>query len=106
MRGRLVMTLILSLLAAGSIAAAALGDGLPVRGVDVGGGGVLAPAADGRYVTLPAGGSTVVARVRTSDGRVDRSQLVRGRFTIPAVAYDSSASGLSADGRTLVLIEP
>jgi hypothetical protein len=31
---------------------------------------------------------------------------VAGTFTIPAVAYDSSASGLSADGRSLVLIEP
>jgi hypothetical protein len=31
---------------------------------------------------------------------------VPGTFTIPAVAYDSSSSGLSADGSTLVLIEP
>jgi hypothetical protein len=29
-----------------------------------------------------------------------------GTWTIPAVAYDGSASGLSADRRTLVLIEP
>src|SRR5262249_50906301 len=34
------------------------------------------------------------------------SRLLAGTFTIPAVAYDSSASGLSADGRTLVLIQP
>jgi hypothetical protein len=31
---------------------------------------------------------------------------LRGTFTIPAVAYDGSAGGLSADGTTLVLIEP
>ena len=29
-----------------------------------------------------------------------------GSFSIPAVAYDGSPSGLSADGRTLVLISP
>jgi hypothetical protein len=29
-----------------------------------------------------------------------------GTFAIPAVAYDGSASGLSGDGHTLVLIEP
>jgi hypothetical protein len=29
-----------------------------------------------------------------------------GNFTIPAVAYDGSASGLSADAATLVLIQP
>jgi hypothetical protein len=34
------------------------------------------------------------------------SRLVPGVFTIPAVAYDGSASGLAADGRTLVLIQP
>jgi hypothetical protein len=34
------------------------------------------------------------------------SRIVPGRFTIPAVAYDGSAAGLSADGKTLVLIRP
>ena len=29
-----------------------------------------------------------------------------GNLTVPAVAYDGSAAGLSADGRTLVLIAP
>jgi hypothetical protein len=35
-----------------------------------------------------------------------RYTQLRGAFTIPAVAYDGSAAGLSADGRTLVLIQP
>jgi hypothetical protein len=34
------------------------------------------------------------------------SRLLKGGFTIPAVAYDSSAGGLAADARTLVLIQP
>jgi hypothetical protein len=32
--------------------------------------------------------------------------MLRGTYTIPAVAYDSSPGGLSGDGNTLVLIEP
>jgi len=35
-----------------------------------------------------------------------RSRIIHGVLTIPAVAYDGSAAGLSADGTTLVLIEP
>jgi hypothetical protein len=59
-----------------------------------------------RYVTVPAAGRTVVAAVERNGGRITRSALVRGHFTIPAVALDGSSSGLSADGRTLVLIRP
>src|SRR6186997_3115922 len=48
----------------------------------------------------------VAALVSTADGEVLASRLLRGRLTITAVAYDGSASGLSSDGRTLVLIAP
>lgn len=85
---------------------AAQADGLPVLGIDVGGVGVAAPAGASRYVTMPAAANTVVARISTATGKVIRSRLLRGTFTIPAVAYDGSASGLSHDGTTLVLIEP
>jgi hypothetical protein len=91
---------------AGFLASAARADGLPVLGVGVGGSGVASAAGDARYVTLPAGRGTVVARVSPAGGRVLGSRVLRGSFTIPAVAYDGSASGLSADGRILVLIEP
>jgi hypothetical protein len=77
-----------------------------VLGIDVGGAGVAAQSGDARYVTLPAGPNTVVARVSPARGQVLASRLVLGAFTIPAVAYDGSASGLSADGRTLILIQP
>jgi hypothetical protein len=63
------------LLAAALVAPAAAADGLPVLGVDVGSQGVTTPSATVRYVT------------------------------IPAVAYDGTADGLSADGKTLVLIQ-
>jgi hypothetical protein len=101
-----------SVLVCGALCVLSLGtatsgaDGLPVLGVDVGASGVAAPAGDARYVTVPAGRETVVERVDPHGGRVLASALLKGRFTVPAVAYDGSASGLSADGRTLVLIEP
>ena len=80
-------------------------DGLPVLGVDVGQSGVV--TADGaRYVTMTSGGRTVVARVARTGGSVLVWRSFPGTFTIPAVAYDGSAGGLSADGKTLALIEP
>jgi hypothetical protein len=59
-----------------------------------------------RYLTLTAGRNTMLERVDSRDGHVVVWQLLRGSWTIPAVAYDYSASGLSADGKRLVLIEP
>ena len=92
---------------AGAGAATARADGLPVLGVDVGSKGVTVPGAAARYVTLWAGPrSTVVARVARNGGRIISSRFLQGTFTIPAVAYDRSASGLSADGSELVLIQP
>lgn len=60
-----------------------------------------------RYVTVnprtrPA--LTVVERIEMSDGAIDRWWYLPGSYVIPAVAYDGSAGGLSADGRTLALI--
>jgi hypothetical protein len=85
---------------------AAQADGLPVLGIDVGSQGVESASAPIRYVALPAAGRTVVARTATNGGRVFRHVDIAGNFTIPAVAYDGSASGLSADGSRLVLIQP
>jgi hypothetical protein len=98
-----------ALAAAGLVAVAGPGiaraDGLPVLGVDVGQSGVVTP--DGaRYVAMASGGRTVVARVAQTGGRVLMWRSFPGTFTIPAVAYDGSAGGLSADGKTLALIEP
>jgi hypothetical protein len=100
---RVATWLVLFALVAAGVARA---DGLPVLGIDVGGEGVVAPSGEERFVTVPAGEGTVVARVGTGDGRIVASSLLRGSLTIPAVAYDGSAGGLSGDGRTLVLIQP
>jgi hypothetical protein len=92
------------LASAGASSGLARADGLPVLGIDVGSEGVAVGPA--RYVTLPAGDRTLLARVATRGGRVLAFRFLPGTFTVPAVAYDGSASGLSASGRRLVLIEP
>jgi DNA-binding beta-propeller fold protein YncE len=106
MSGRLFKTTLLGLGLAAVAAPAAPADGLPVLGVDVGSSGVTAPAVNARYVTLHAGKNTIVARVERNGGRIFRSMTLPGSFTVPAVAFDGSSSGLSADGSTLVLIRP
>jgi hypothetical protein len=93
---------VLALLAASGAAA----DGLPVLNVDVGASGVAAPGGAVRYVTVTVGKQTMVEATRRDGGQIVRMQAWPGTWTIPAVAYDGSASGLSADRRTLVLIEP
>jgi hypothetical protein len=55
---------------------------------------------------VTVGNQTLVEATRRGGGQIVRMQSWPGTWTIPAVAYDGSASGLSADRRTLVLIEP
>lgn len=106
MARRLGVLMAIGAVAAGAVAGGARADGLPVLGIDVGSSGVTVPGTPYRYVTLPSNGGTVVARVQRRGGRIAGSRLLPGNFTVPAVAYDGSAGGLSADGRVLVLIEP
>jgi len=97
----------LVVLLAAVVTATARPQKLPVEGVDLSRAGVAAPAPLApRYVSLPAGRDTVVAAVSPLGGQVRRSRLLDGRFTIAAVAYDGSPGGLSADGRTLILVNP
>ena len=85
----------------------AAADGLPVGSVDAGRAGIPSPHGATRYVTRKLGHDTRVAELGGARrSTVVRSRVVRGRFTIPAVALDATPSGLSADGRTLVLIKP
>lgn len=55
------------------------------------------------YVAVGSGGSTFVERVDTASGKIERERRLSGSFGVPGVAYDGSDTGLSADGRTLVL---
>src|SRR4051794_22152269 len=87
-----------------SAPAAAAGDGGPVP-PQQGGAGVAAPASpDTGYVAIGVGGGrTLVQRIARGAGAVQRTRVIAGRYGVGAVAFDGSATGLSADGRTLAL---
>jgi len=87
--------------AAGPAAAA----GLPLPAEDSPS-GVLAPGGVNRYLTVTLGGRTAVLAQRAAGGAVTGRVVLRGRFGVPLVAYDSTPGGVSGNGRTLVLIRP
>ena len=59
--------------------------------MSVGWDGAVDASSTVRYVALPAAGTTTIAAVRTSDGRVLRYRTIPGVFGIPLVAFDSTA---------------
>jgi hypothetical protein len=83
--------------------APAAADGLPAVGIDAR--PLSTPGGELEYTTERAGEDTRLIESARYGGPL-RKRRLPGSFSIPAVAYDGSASGLSADGRTLVLISP
>jgi hypothetical protein len=106
MARKLGLLLGIGLVVAAAASGVARADGLPVLGIDVGSSGVTVPGSPERFVTVPVGRDTMVEGIRRQGGRIVSTRLLPGTFTVPAVAYDGSASGLSDDGRVLALIEP
>jgi hypothetical protein len=103
MRPALVLAALFAVLAA-ITAGGAHADGSPYApGLVQGASGVRAPNGALRFVTLSTARSTVVAAIRIRSGRVARSNVVRGFYAVPIVAWDGSTGGLSGDGKTLVL---
>jgi hypothetical protein len=98
---RLLLPLFLLLLLSPSAAA----DG-PATSRGAGLDGVLGPGGSQRLAAVPASSQTVLARSRTDGGRVLQVGILPGHWDVPAVAYDGTAGGLSADARTLVLMQP
>ncbi|HEX6583783.1 MAG TPA: hypothetical protein VF056_09270 [Thermoleophilaceae bacterium] len=101
-RALLLVPASLAILAA--LPAPAAADGLPGTGVVPS--PVSAPGGDVEYVAKRAKRDTILREQRLDGGPALRLLHIRGRYSVPAVAYDGSPSGLSADGRTLVLINP
>jgi hypothetical protein len=89
--------------AAALASSAALGYGGPSPGALVGGHGVVAPRSGIRYVAFTGARSTTVAAVLVHGGQIARYTTLSGSYGVPLVAYDGTAGGISADGRTLVL---
>jgi hypothetical protein len=103
---RLAATLLTTALAILAPAVPAAGAGGPLSGT-YGDGDVTVPQSPYRYTTVSAGGrGIIVASVRKDGGEIDRYRDFDGRWALPAVTIGGDAGGLSADGRTLVMIEP
>jgi hypothetical protein len=100
---RLLLGVLLSAVCTTGAANAA---GPPLPSSASGRAGAVAPGGTERLLTRRAGDDTEVTAVRRSDARVVRSRQIRGRWSVPAVTLDNGTTGLSADGRTLVLVHP
>jgi hypothetical protein len=101
---KLMLALFAVVLASAVTAVTAMGDGSPYTpGLVQGADGVVSADRKERFVTLATPRSTIVAAIRVRTGRVARSNVLRGFFGVPIVAWDNSTGGVSADGRTLVL---
>jgi hypothetical protein len=66
--------------------------------------GILAPSGY-RYVTVDDRNVVLLERI-APDLRIAAYRPLPGRYTIPAVAMDHTTAGLSADGKTLILVQP
>ena len=72
----------------------------PVQGSYIG-----VPGRPQRYAAFDVGGDTVVKRQEAGAGPAVSGLRVSGHYGIPGVDYSGSTTGLSADGRTLILAE-
>ncbi|HEX4669187.1 MAG TPA: hypothetical protein VH275_04330 [Solirubrobacterales bacterium] len=105
MAKRALLMMFVAAAACGSVASHASGDGFGVTGSAA---GVSVAGSPYRYVALSPSSAprvTVVERIKRDGGKIDRWWYLPGNYYVPAVAYDGSGGGLSADGRTLVLTE-
>jgi hypothetical protein len=105
MVGRMVRVMVVALALPGAVAAIARADGLPVLGFVTATHGVRTLDGARRYAARVRGHETVLSAMSPA-GRTLARSVLDGRFDVPVVAYDGSAAGLSANGRTLVLIRP
>jgi hypothetical protein len=90
------------------LAPSAAADGLPLP-VDASETGVVSTDGRTRYTTaqLDRDRTVVLAqKQQPHPGKVRGAVLLDGEWTVPLVAYDGTAEGLSRNGRTLVLIRP
>jgi hypothetical protein len=103
-RRRLVLCALLAAVCIPTAVVRAAGPPLPSSAS--GRAGAVAPGGSERLLTRRAGADTVVVAVSRSDRRVLRSRRIRGHWSVPAVTLSNGTTGLSADGRTLVLARP
>jgi hypothetical protein len=97
------LTAPLALLLALMVSQGALGAGGPVPPVQ--GSFISVPGSPYRYAAFDVSGNTIVRRQAAGAGAAQAELPLSGRYGIPAVDYGGSTTGLSADGRTLMLAE-
>jgi len=95
-----------ALCAAAVPAAAARAGKQPLPSSATGKAGVVAPGGHERLITRRAGEDTLVVAVRRGDRTVLRSRVIEGPWRVAPAAFDGATTGLSADGRVLVLPRP
>src|SRR5688572_5302731 len=100
MRTRALKTMLAAAVLLSVTSPAAAADGLPVPVDYTWGEGVVSADGASRFVTIGTGAQTLVVRISTDDGEVTDHDLVDGSYTVPAIAVDGTASGISADGGT------
>jgi hypothetical protein len=103
-RRRLLVSAVLCATCVPAPAAGAAGPPLPSSAS--GRAGAVAPGGSERLIARPAVINTVVTAVRRSDRRVLRSRKISGRWSVAPVTLGGATTGLSADGRVLVLVRP
>ena len=101
---RLVLILACAVSCAAPAAAHAVGPPLPSYAS--GKAGVVAPGGRERILTRRAGEDTAVIVIGRADRRTLRSRVVGGHWRVTPATLDGATTGLSADGRTLVLARP
>jgi hypothetical protein len=72
----------------------------PVQGTSIG-----VPGSSYRYVALGAGADTVMKQFTPGSGQAPSELRVPGRYGVSGVDISGDTTGLSADGRTLVLAD-
>jgi hypothetical protein len=92
---------VLALLILTGLPSAALADGGPVAPVQ--GSAIGIPGTSSRYGVFGAGGTTIVKRLAAGGVPTGAQLRVAGHYGIPGVDYSGSTTGLSANGRTLIL---
>jgi hypothetical protein len=99
--GRRILLLLAGGLTCAVMSSSVAAAGGPSPGLALGGNGVS--SGNVRYVTMQAHGSTVLTKIDRKGGRVLRSMTLKGIWGVPLVAFDGTAEGLLAGGRTLLL---
>lgn len=105
-RSLLPVPVVLAIVAVLPPPAAAAVEKAPGIGLDSSSLPLSAPGGDVAYVARGAKRATRLTETSRDGGPALRELRIAGSFALPAVAHDGLPSGLSGDGRTLILINP